>query len=51
MALCAEANIDFDSRRLDIRREITNGRLTTPKRGKSRRVMMTESLAEVLFDL
>ena len=45
------SDIDFDSRRMNIRRAITETGLTTPKSGKSRRVMMTESLTQVMFDL
>jgi integrase len=44
-------DIDFDSRRISIRRSLNQTGLTTPKSGKARRVVMTESLAEMLFDL
>lgn len=45
------AEIDFDGRRLTVRRSITSQGTSTPKSGKSRRVVMTENLAERLFDL
>ena len=45
------SDIDFDSRRIAIRRAITTAGLTTPKSGRSRRVILTEALAEVFFDL
>jgi integrase len=45
------SDVDFDSRRLRVRRAVTESGITTPKNGKSRRVMMTESLADTLFEL
>jgi integrase len=45
------SDINFDTHRLNIRRAITDSGLTTPKSGKSRRVMMTEFLTQVMFDL
>ncbi len=45
------ADIDFESRKISIRRSITNQGLSTPKSGKSRQVVMTPRLAESLFDL
>ncbi len=44
-------DVDFDRRRISIRRQITGRRETTPKSGKSRVIAMTEGLAAVLFDL
>jgi integrase len=45
------SDVDFDSRKLHVRRSITTGGITTPKSGKSRRVAMTDGLTELLFDL
>jgi integrase len=41
-------DLDFHGRFIQIRRNFTNGRLTTPKNGKSRRVDMSTRLADVL---
>jgi integrase len=41
-------DLDFRSRFIQIRRNFTNGKLTTPKNGKSRRVDMSTRLANVL---
>jgi integrase len=41
-------DLDFRGRFIAIRRNFTNGRLTTPKNGKSRRVDMSTRLADVL---
>jgi len=41
-------DLDFRGRFIQIRRNFTNGRLTTPKNGKSRRVDMSTRLADVL---
>jgi integrase len=41
-------DLDFRGRFIEIRRNFTNGRLTTPKNGKTRRVDMSARLAEVL---
>lgn len=41
-------DLDFNGRFIQLRRNFTNGRLTTPKNGKSRRVDMSTRLAEVL---
>jgi integrase len=44
-------DVDFHGRFIQIRRNFTNGRLTTPKNGKSRRVDLSTRLAEVLKQL
>jgi integrase len=41
-------DVDFRGRFIQIRRNFTNGRLTTPKNGKSRRIDLSTWLAEVL---
>ncbi len=41
-------DLDFRGRFIEIRRNFTNGRLTTPKNGKTRRVDMSARLADVL---
>ncbi len=41
-------DLDFHGRFIQIRRNFTNGRLTTPKNGKSRRVDMSTRLADML---
>ncbi|HEV8329488.1 MAG TPA: tyrosine-type recombinase/integrase [Nitrospiraceae bacterium] len=41
-------DLDFHGRFIQIRRNFTNGRLTTPKNGKSRRVDLSTRLADVL---
>lgn len=41
-------DLDFRGRFVQIRRNFTNGRLTTPKNGKNRRVDMSARLAEIL---
>ena len=41
-------DIDFRGRFIEIRRNYTNGRLTTPKNGKTRRIDLSRRLAEVL---
>jgi len=45
------ADIDFDQRVITIRRSSTSAGVSTPKSGRARRVPMTQSLAELLFDL
>jgi integrase len=45
------ADVDFDGRRLSVRRAVTSQGLTTPKSGKARRVVLTGSLASELLDL
>ncbi len=45
------ADIDFESRRMTVRRSITSQGLSTPKSGKSRRVVMTSDLSDTLFVL
>ncbi len=45
------ADIDFDRRVITVRRSSTSAGVSTPKSGRSRRVPMTHSLAELLFDL
>lgn len=44
-------DVNFDARRINIRRAITARQVTTPKNGKGRVVAMTEGLTEVLFNL
>src|SRR5262249_16781620 len=44
-------DIDFESRILTIRRAIGNQGQTTPKSGRARRIPMTQSLAQELFDV
>ncbi|MBW2240709.1 MAG: tyrosine-type recombinase/integrase, partial [Deltaproteobacteria bacterium] len=44
-------DVDFDRRRLHIRRAYVKGGLTTPKNGKGRFVAMPPALAELLLDL
>lgn len=41
-------DVDFRGRFVEIRRNWTNGRLTTPKNGKARRIDLSKRLAEVL---
>jgi integrase len=41
-------DIDFNGRFIEVRRSIVNGRMETPKNGKSRRVDMSLQLADVL---
>ena len=45
------SDIDFDRRVITVRRSSTSAGVSTPKSGRSRRVPMTLSLAELLFDL
>jgi len=45
------ADIDFDRRVITVRRSSTSAGVSTPKSGRARRVPMTPSLAELLFDL
>jgi integrase len=45
------ADVDFDGAFLSIRRAVTSQGLSTPKSGKARRVPVTPTLAETLFDL
>ncbi len=45
------AEVDFDGRRITIRRSITSQGMSTPKSGKARIVVMTPGLAAALFDL
>ena len=44
-------SIDFDKHELAITRAWVRGELTTPKTGKSRRVLMPPALAELLLDV
>jgi len=44
-------DIDFERSRITIRRSLTQRRVSTPKSGKARTVLMAPSLASVLFDL
>ena len=44
-------DIDFDRSRITIRRSITQRRVSTPKSGRARTVLMAPSLASLLFDL
>ncbi|HIE65203.1 MAG: site-specific integrase [Nitrospira sp.] len=43
-------DLDFHGRFIEIRQNWTNGQLTTPKNGKTRRVDMSKGLAKVLKD-
>ena len=45
------SDVDFERRRLTIRRSVTAVGVSTPKSGRARRVPMTTDLAETLFDL
>ncbi len=45
------SDISFDERTLTVSRSITSQGVSTPKSGRSRRVVMTESLTETLFDV
>jgi integrase len=45
------ADIDFDRRRILIRRAITKGICVTPKSGKARSIAMPAGLADTFFDL
>jgi integrase len=44
-------DIDFDRGRINIRRSITRRRVSTPKNGRGRHVVMSADLASCLFDL
>jgi integrase len=44
-------DIDFHGRFINIQRNISRGRIETPKNGKSRRIDMSQQLADVLRDL
>ena len=44
-------DVDFERRRIHIRRAIVRGAVTTPKSGRGRLVAMPPGLASVLFDL
>jgi integrase len=44
-------DVDFDRRIISIRRSVTSAGVSTPKSGRARRVPMTPSIAEELFDL
>ena len=44
-------DVNFDHREITIRRSITIRQVSTPKSGRSRVVVMTDALAETLFDL
>jgi integrase len=44
-------NVDFERRRITIRRALTKGIAVTPKSGRARNLAMPPSLAESLFDL
>ena len=44
-------DIDFERSRITIRRSLTQRRVSTPKSGRARTVLMAPSLASVLFDL
>jgi len=43
------ADVDFESRKITVRRSITSQGLSTTKSGRSRRVVMTPALGETLF--
>jgi len=45
------SGVDFDNRRIAVRRSVTMRGLTTPKSGKAREVVMSDALASALFDL
>jgi integrase len=45
------ADTDLDARRITVRRSVTSQGVSSPKSGKSRRVVMTDSLASSLFEL
>ena len=44
-------DVDFDARKLLIRRSINSQGQSTPKTGRARRVVLSERLVEMLFDL
>ncbi len=44
-------DVDFEQRIISVRRSVTSAGVSTPKSGRARRVPMTNSLAEILFDL
>ena len=44
-------DVDFDERKLLIRRSINSQGQSTPKTGRARRVVLSERLVEMLFDL
>ncbi len=44
-------DVDFEARRIAIRRAISSGELTTPKSGRGRQIAMPAGLASRLFDL
>jgi len=45
------ADVNFDERRIHIRRALVRGRLGTPKSGRARFVVLSQALADVLRDL
>ena len=45
------ADVDFSGDRIHIRRAVVHGKLTTPKSGKARSVVLSSPLAQVLHDL
>jgi len=45
------ADVDFDRERLYVRRAWVRERMTTPKSGRSRVVLLAPALAEIFFDL
>jgi len=44
-------DVDFERSRITIRRSLTQRRVSTPKSGRARTVLMASNLASVLFDL
>jgi integrase len=44
-------DVDFESRRLHVRRAVVRGQLTTPKSGKGRHLALPPGLASLLLDL
>ena len=46
-----QAKLDFSNDRIHIRRALVHGKLTTPKSGKARSVVLSPPLARVLHDL
>src|SRR5262249_38967776 len=44
-------DLDFNGRFIEVQRNLSRGKITTPKNGKSRRVDMSKKLAAVLNDL
>src|SRR4029077_4977620 len=46
-----EIDLDFNGRFIDVQRNLSRGKITTPKNGKTRRVDMSKKLSAVLADL